>query len=412
MKVLSLICACLTANFVAAADWPQWRGPNRNCTVESGTTWPDSLEDDHLTQVWRIPLGPSYSGPVVSGSRVFVTETREERDEFVHALDRRNGEKLWTAKWPGALSVPFFARENGSWIRSTPACDGQRLFVAGIRDVLVCLDCETGTELWRIDFPKKYEEPLPGFGTVCSPLIDGDDVYIQAVASVFRIRRNDGKILWRSSPESGGLFGAGIGASAFSSPVMGNVAGRKQLIVQSRSSLSGYDPNSGERLWTKEVPAFRGMNILTPHVIGDSVFTSTYGGGTFLFDIAAVDGEFQVTERWQTKTQGYMSSPVNVNGQLYLHLRNQRVTCIDPASGESHWTTRPFGKYWSLAVNGDRMLALDQRGKLHLVQANTEEFELKSSATVSQSETWAHLAVVSDELFIRELNAMTVWKWK
>ena len=129
-------------------------------------------------------MGPSYSGPIVSGTRVFVTETRDESHEIVRTLDRATGEELWKVEWPGALSVPFFAKSNGSWIRSTPACDSVRLYVAGIRDVLVCLDVATGAELWRVNFVDKYNSPLPGFGTVCSPLLDAEHLYIQAAASV------------------------------------------------------------------------------------------------------------------------------------------------------------------------------------------------------------------------------------
>lgn len=127
----------------AGATWPQWRGPHRDGQV-GGATWPDRLDENSLERLWRLPLGPSYSGPIVSEKYVFTTETRNKETEVVHALDRRTGEKRWRAEWKGALTVPFFAASNGSWIRSTPAFDGARLYVAGIRDVLVCLDATTG----------------------------------------------------------------------------------------------------------------------------------------------------------------------------------------------------------------------------------------------------------------------------
>jgi len=357
-------------------------------------------------------MGPSYSGPIVVEDRVFVTETRDESHEVIRALDRSSGGEIWKTEWKGAMKVAFFARENGSWIRSTPACDGKDIFVAGIRDVLVSLDAETGVENWRIDLVSTLNGALPGFGTVCSPLLEGDSVILQAAASVIRVRKSDGSILWRSKPESGGLFGQGMGASAFSSPVIATLAGRRQLVVQSRKSLFGLDIETGERLWSTDVEAFRGMNILTPTIIGDSVFTSTYGGGTFLYDVRNTDGQFQVTERWNTKKQGYMSSPVLIDDRVYLHLRNQRFTCIDPQDGSTKWTTRPFGKYWSTVANGDRLLTLDQDGMLHLIAANDEKYESLSSRRVSDQETWAHLAIADDQLFVRELNAMTMWTWQ
>ena len=154
------------------------------------------------------------------------------------------------------------------------------------------------------------------------------------------------------------------------------------------------------------------MNIQTPLVIGNSVFTSSYGGGTFLFDVTARDGDFKVKQRWKTTQQGYMSSPVAINGNVFLHLRNQRFTCINANTGKSNWTTRPFGKYWSMAVNGRRILALDQRGDLLLIDATPEGFRRVSSRRVSDSSTWAHLAVSGTQVFIRELNAISAYSWK
>lgn len=411
MRTIPATILLLITSTISAADWPQWRGPTRDCRLDSQADWPQSLDKTALKEQWRLPLGPSYSGPIVSGDRVFVTETRNKTDEVVYALDRQTGKRLWKAQWPGAMKVPFFARENGSWIRSTPACDGQNLYVAGIRDVLVSLNTATGQENWRTDLIQLLNASLPGFGTVCSPLLDGDAIYLQAAASVVKLAKKDGRIIWRSQPESGGIFGAGMGASAFSSPVIATIAGKRQLVVQSRNSLSGYDLDSGDRLWSTSVEAFRGMNILTPTVIGDTIFTSTYGGGSFLYQVTQTDSGFSVSEVWNTKKQGYMSSPVVIDGSVFLHLRNQRFTCMNPSNGDTLWTTRPFGKYWSMVANGNRLLALDQRGSLHLIDANSDEYREADSRQVSESETWAHLAVADNQVFIRELNGLSVWNW-
>ncbi len=410
-RLLTILIAALATVTSYAEDWTQWRGPSRNCQVKQ-QSWPDSLSEQSLSKAWRMPLGPSYSGPIVMDGRVFVTETRDQSHEVVRALDRMTGKELWKAEWPGAMTVPFFASANGSWIRSTPACDHQHLYVVGIRDVLVCLSVETGAEIWRVDFVESFGSSIPSFGAVCSPLLDGDFVLMQAGASVVKLRKSDGEVVWRTDPDGGGLFGQGMGASAFSSPVIADLAGQRQLIVQSRDSLSGFDLETGEKLWSVEIPAFRGMNILTPIAFNDSVFTSSYGGGSFLFDLTQEGGKFVVSERWKTKKEGYMSSPALIDNQLYMHLRNQRFTCIDPQSGETKWTTTPFGKYWSMVVNGKQILALDERGELILIDANPDEFREIAKRTVSESSTWAHLAVSDDQLFVREIDGIAAWNWK
>ena len=107
-----------------AAVWPQWRGPTRDGLV-AGSSWPRSISEENLQREWRVELPPSYSGPIVSESAVFVTGTADMKNEVVVALDRKSGKQLWRAEWPGAMLVPFFAWSNGSWIRSTPCFDGE-----------------------------------------------------------------------------------------------------------------------------------------------------------------------------------------------------------------------------------------------------------------------------------------------
>ena len=404
---------CLLATMSAAANaggteatWPQWRGPTRDSLLPA-QNWPKKLDAERLKQSWRVELGPSYSGPIVSEKSVFVTETKDKKQEVVRALDRATGKEQWSVSWEGAISVPFFAASNGSWIRATPAYDGERLYVAGMKDILVCLDAASGKELWKVDFVKDYAAPVPAFGFVSSPLVSGEYVYVQAGASFLKLDKRTGKEVWRTLKDSGGMNG-----SAFSSPVLASLNGTSQLIVQTREKLAGIDESSGKELWSKEIPAFRGMNILTPTVIKNSIFTSAYGGKSLSLQVDIAGSAFTPSVTWENKSQGYMSSPVVIGSHAYLHLRNQRFTCIDLATGKETWTTKPYGQYWSMVAQGDRILALDERGELLLIRANPGKFELLDSRKISEASTWAHLAVCGDEVFIRELNAIAVYCWK
>lgn len=387
-------------------DWPQWRGPERN-SLDAGVPWPDGLSAERLQLKWRQPLGPSYSGPVVAGERLITTETRDEKEERVSVWNRSTGELLWEATWQGSLSVPFFARSNGSWIRSTPATDGQRLYVAGIRDVLVCFDLATGQEAWRVDFVEQLKSTLPTFGFVSSPLIDGQWLYVQAGGGVAKLNKLDGTIVWRALEDGGGMNG-----SAFSSPVIATIGGVRQLVVQTRSELAGVDLESGKVLWSQTIESFRGMNILTPTVIGDQIFTSSYGGKSWLYSIKNNPDGFTVSMDWENKLQGYMSSPVVVGDHIYLHLRNQRFACVNWKTGEEAWITKPFGKYWSMVSQGDRMLALDETGDLRLIAADPKEYRLLGEARVSDDSTWAHLSVADGQVFVRALGELRVFEWK
>jgi len=392
---------------VTAADnvlWPQWRGPDRDAKVVHGKAWPSDLAG--LESMWRVPLGPSYSGPIVAPDRVFVTETRDERVEVVRALDRADGNQLWETSWPGAMNVPFFARSNGDWIRATPAYDGEFLFVAGMRDVLACLDAETGEQRWRIDFVQQYATPLPSFGFVSSPMVDGDYLYVQAAASVLKIDKNSGKVIWRTLEESGGMMD-----SAFSSPIMATLHGVRQLVVQTRQDLVGVSPDSGAVLWRQRVPAYRGMNILTPTVFENSLFTSSYKNATFLYRINHGDDGWSVRQAWTDKAQGYMSTPVLIGHHGYLHLGNGRLACFDLRDGSQAWRSKSIGRYLSMASNGEMIMGLNEQGELLLIRANPAQFELLDRKTIADQETWGHVAVAGDEVFVRELHGVSAFKW-
>ena len=111
---------------------------------------------------------------------------------------------------------------------------------------------------------------------------------------------------------------------------------------------------------------FRGMNILTPSVYEDGVFTSSYKNRTFYYKIEKSDREWRVRETWTTRAQGYMSSPLLIAGYAYLHLGNGRFCCIDLKSGDEKWRTTPFGEYWSMIANRDRILRSRSEGALRL----------------------------------------------
>ena len=185
-------------------------------------------------------------------------------------------------------------------------------------------------------------------------------------------------------------------------------------------------PDDGAILWSRPVEAFRGMNILTPTVVptgspagenGDAarILTSTYGGGTMLFEVTKDEDDWAVETVWENTRQGYMSSPVVVDGHAYQHLKNDRVVCYDLETGESTWTSKPFGGYWSTATDGERILALDARGDLILFAADPAEFTVLGERHVTDATSWAHLAVTprpgGGRLFVRALDELIAYEY-
>jgi hypothetical protein len=107
-----------------------------------------------------------------------------------------------------------------------------------------------------------------------------------------------------------------------------------------------------------------------------------------------------------------MSSPVILGEVAYHHLKSERMTAINLQTGKELWTTaESFGKYMSEVAQGDRILGLDQRGWLYLIRANPEKFDLIEKRRLTESETWAHLAVGENLLLVRELHALAAYDW-
>ena len=387
-------------------SWSQWRGPTRDGYIEKQSPWPEGISKEKLRLSWRKELGKGYPGPIVSEKLVFSVETKG-KNEVVRAFDRESGKQKWETSWPGSMSVPFFAWKNGSWVRSTPAYDGKNLYVGGMRDYLACLNAETGQKKWSVDFMKRYKAPLPAFGFVCSPLIDGDHLYVQAGSGFVKLDKQSGESIWRTLSDKGGMYG-----SAFSSPTIASPSGDRQLLVQTRTDLAGVDLEEGKVLWKQPVKAFRGMNILTPSIFGNGIFTSSYGGKSLLFDLSKTPSGFSVSEKWQNRQEGYMSGPIVINGLCYIHLRKQRMSCIDMQTGDTKWISeKSFGKYMSMVSNGEEILALDEDGTLYLIEPNSKKLVIKESREISDEPTWAHLAISDRQIFVRELESIACYEW-
>jgi outer membrane protein assembly factor BamB len=209
--------------------------------------------------------------------------------------------------------------------------------------------------------------------------------------------------------DGGGMYG-----SAFSSPVIATLSGTRQLVVQTREKLGGIDLETGRVLWQQKIEAFRGMNILTPIVQGDRIFTSSYGGKAQGWQISRDGDTWKIAEIWQAKLQAYMSTPVVIDGHAYTHLRNQRIACVKIEDGTVPWISpTPATKYWSMVWQDKRILALDDRGTLHLMDANPEKFDVIDTLKVSDTpDTWAHLTPAGHQLFVRAIDKIIAYRWK
>ncbi|MGF1583380.1 MAG: PQQ-binding-like beta-propeller repeat protein [Gemmataceae bacterium] len=389
--------------------WPQWRGPTRDGQVRSQKPWPTKLSQEFLKLKWQVKLRPSYSSPIVTADRIFVTETIKPGREGVVALDRNTGKQLWKSTWIGGMAVPSYAKANGDWIRSTPAYDGESLYVGGMRDLLVCFNTKNGNVRWKVDFKKQYRTPNPLFGMVSSPLVHKGSVYVQAAVGVVRVDKKNGKVIWRVLLDNPKEFG---GADA--SPILANLAGQKQLVVLNRSVVAGLDLETGKVFWKQTVGAFRNTTIVTPLKLkDDAIFVSMFANPSVRVDVEREKGAYRVRRAWTNTRDGYMSSPLRIRDHIYLFTARKGLLCLNAKTGKTVWVSdRRFGDYWSMVANNDQILALDEEGFLFLIQADPKSFRLLDQRRISRGGTWAHVAVCDDEIYVRGLDSLSVYRWR
>src|SRR5688572_27806428 len=139
----------------AAADWPQWRGPDRTAlSPETGLLqqWP--ADGPRLLWTQR-DLGFGYGAPAVVGDRLYILGTEGE-SAVALAIDAGTGERVWATR----LSDRFEDR-RGAGPRSTPTVDGQRLYALDAVGKLFCLDSQSGQEVWSKSLVEDFGGDVP-----------------------------------------------------------------------------------------------------------------------------------------------------------------------------------------------------------------------------------------------------------
>ena len=273
--VVLLSLSCVAA--VSAADWPAWRGPNRDgLCQEKGLlkAWPEIGPP----LAWKTTgIGEGFGGPAIVGNMLYITG-HKDGNQWVYALDvRKDGKQVWSSNF-GPV------RHNGSGFpgsRATPAIDGDRLYIIGIAGDLVCMDLKDGRIVWQKDLVKDFGGTTPMWGYAESPLVDGPNVICTPGGkdnTTIALSKTDGSVVWH----------AALGDKAdYASVVKATIGGVEQYVNVAHSGIFGVDAKTGGLLWRYEgmsvPPGMRsGANIATCIVSGDSVFAARayeHGGG-------------------------------------------------------------------------------------------------------------------------------------
>ena len=403
LTAVLFLCASAAPSAIAG-DWRQFRGPDGQ-GISRGTGLPVTWSAQENI-AWKSPLpGPGGSSPIVFGERVYVTcysgyavpgspgGDVGALQRQVLCLGRADGKILWKKDVPAAQPEQAKVRDHG-YASSTPLADADRLYVFFGKSGVFAFSHD-GRELWRADVGSKVH----GWGSAASPVLYQDLVIINAAVesdSLVALNRQTGKEVWRA----GGM------KESWNTPMLVPVAGGKQeLVVAIFGKVLGFDPATGEPLWS----CATGIGwYMVPSLVHDRDVVYCIGGRTGGALAVRAGGRGDVTSSrrlWTLNKGSNVSSPIFHQGHLYwLHENLGVAYCVDAAAGTVVYEERlaNAGQFYASPILADgKLYAATRRGDVFVLAAKPPFELLARNALGDRSSFDASPAVADGRLYIR-----------
>jgi len=321
-------------------DWPGLLGPRRDVTSNETRLLKD-FSDGAPKLVWEMTRAPgSFASPSVLGERVVFFHRVGDR-EVVDCLQAETGKRFWRFDYPTTYEDPY---QFGNGPRCAPTLDQDRVYTLGVEGKLFCLDMQSGKEIWSRDLRKAYKIGLGFFGVAAAPLVERDKLIVNVGAvggpCVVAFDKRTGKELWRAGDKWGMSYAAPMAATVFGERRVFVFAGGKR--DPTVGGLLVIDPNTGkiETRFPFRGKRFESCNAANPVVFDEKVFlTSTYGTGCVLLGLKPGGGADVI---WHTESLlAHFSTPSYSDGYLYgLHGHGKYGTSmvsVSAADGKQVW---------------------------------------------------------------------------
>ena len=413
-KSLCLISLCIGtligSSQVSGDDWPQWRGPNRDAkSKESGLlkSWPA----DGPPLDWSVSnLGEGYASLVVANRKIH-TIGNESGVIYAYGLKETNGEILWKTK----------IGESSRHAMSTPTVDGEFLYALDPDGVLSCLLVASGEIQWQIDFISDFGGKLQsGRGYGESPLIDGENLICTPggdEALIVALNKATGEVVWKTAASN--LGAKGKDGAAFSSIVKTQVQDVAMYVQLVGRGLVGVECSSGRLLWSYNDISADIVNIPTPVVQGDLVFSANgYNAGSVLLKLVPTgEQEIDVKEVYRLQGNQFQNHHGGVialgTAVIGGHGSNNGLpTCVDLETGDILWKRRGPGIGSASVIYADgRFVFRYQNGVVALLDADHAGFTIEGKLQIpgAGGDSWSHPVIANGRLMLREQNSIYVY---
>lgn len=410
LSALILLTLSAQAGDVASADWPQWRGPNRDdVSTETGLlkTWPAGGPK----LLWKAEgVGGGFSSVSIAGDKLFTMGDVDGASEVL-CLNLKDGSSVWKTK----IGKPA---GGGGYpgTRCTPTIDGALVYATNQYGDLVCVQAADGKEVWRKEMGKDFGgQMMSGWGYAESPLVDGDNLICTpggAKGTLVALNKKTGAQVWRTS-EIGDKAG-------YSSPITADIGGVHQIIQLTAEDVFGVAADSGKVLWKAARPG-RTAVIPTPIYFDNFVFVASgYGVGCNGFKITAAGGKFSAEQAYaSTDMVNHHGGVVRVGDFVYGYSDKGGWTCLEMKTGKVKWQNRGVGK--GALTCADGMLYMRSEGgkggacTIALVEANPEAYKEAGrfeQPNRSGQASWPHPVVCGGKLYIRDQDVLLCYDVK
>lgn len=381
----------------ATTNWPRWRGPAENGHTPDknlATTWTDA------DLAWKTALpGLGQSSPIVWGDRIFLTSALEQgKQRVVFCIDRKDGKLLWQqTAWTGE---PEKVHIMNGWASPSCTTDGEVVIAFFGRGGMHAYSVD-GKHLWTRDLGA-FESP---WGVSACPILV-DDLVIQncdadADAYITALNKKTGAEVWRTKRRD---------HRGWSTPIVVNLDGRRELVVNGHEGAQAYDPATGRDLWFCKGFAGRGEPTVTP--AGDVLCVVNGLSGDFYSVRPGGNGDVTQTHMaWHTPRKGGRDCPSPIVVGKYIIVCDMAgiATCYNAADGQVYWKERLPGKYSGspIAANG-LVYFLNEDGRTVVIEpGETLKIVAENQLTATDEEIFRASLTPSDgQLFIRSTQVL------
>jgi outer membrane protein assembly factor BamB len=314
-------------------------------------------------------------------------------------LDRKTGKTLWERVAKTATPHEGYHRQYGSFASNAPLTDGRYLYASFGSRGIYCYDLN-GKLIWEKDLGVQMKMRNQ-FGEGVAPALHGNLLihpFDQESGSfVVALDKRNGKEVWRMDRDEG---------SAWSTPLIADLKGKKQVVISATRKVRSYDPENGKLIWEC---AGLGSNVI-PHPTqhNDTVLVMSGHRDPKLMAVRlGREGDLTGSDAilWnQTRGTSYTASPVLHDNKFYSLTDTGMLSCFNATTGEPYYhqqrLPQPDTFKASPIAAGGNLYTASESGVVTVIKLG-EKFEVVATNTLTDQMFVASPVVAEGEMFLR-----------